>query len=102
MTGTWDQRANDNVGSPRVHPPALEQHGRAPQVSPVIPALVASQGVMDLCSLWPERLSPLLSTLGLYLQLKPHPQATWVHGGCKGTSPPLAFNMQDPFQSHRK
>lgn len=73
-----------------------------PKCPRVVPALVASQRVMDLCSLWPERLSLLVSTLGLYLQLKPHPQATWVHGGCKGASPPLAFNVQDPFLSHRK
>lgn len=73
--------------------------GKCPRV---IPALIASQRVMDLCSLWPERLSLPTTMLELYLQLGPHPQDTWAQGGCKGASPPLAFNMQDPFLSHRK
>ncbi|XP_068850314.1 myosin light chain kinase family member 4 [Capricornis sumatraensis] len=50
----------------------------------------------------PERLSLLVSPLELYLQPEPHPQATWAHGACTGASPPPAFNMQDPFLSHRK
>ena len=73
--------------------------GKCPRV---IPAMIASQRVMELCPLSPERLSLPVSTPERYLQLGPHPQDTRAHGGCKGGSHPLASNMQDPFLSHRK
>lgn len=59
--------------------------GKCPRV---IPALIAPQRVMDLRSLWPERLSLPVSTLELYLQLGPHPQDPWAQGGCRAPAPP--------------